>query len=61
MQQSNSTLLRMSVVTVVTVTLFFSGRTATAEVSLGRMMRNCLLLEDFLDRNPAKDRDYCLS
>ena len=39
---------------VVTVTLLFSGRTVSAEASLKQMMRDCLLLEEFLERTQRR-------
>jgi len=54
MLKPNPPLLRISAVFVVTVTLLFSGRTVSAEASLKQMMRDCLLLEEFLGTNPEK-------
>jgi hypothetical protein len=54
MLKPNPALLRISAVFVVAVTLLFSGRTVSAEASLEQMMRNCLLLENFLDTNLEK-------
>jgi len=51
MLKPNPPLLRISAVFVVTVTLLFSGRTVSAEASLKQMMRDCLLLEEFLGTN----------
>jgi hypothetical protein len=54
MLKPNLGLSSITVVSVVTGTLLFSGRTVTAEVSLEQMMRNCLLLENYFEMKPAE-------
>jgi hypothetical protein len=54
MLKPNLGLSGITAVSVVMGTLLFSGRTVTAEVSLEQMMRNCLLLETYLELKPAK-------
>jgi hypothetical protein len=47
MQKPNQALVRVTVAIIATAALLLLGRSANAEVSLGELMRKCLLLENY--------------
>ena len=57
MQNSRSTLFRITAVLAVTVTFLFLEGAVDAEVSLEKMAQNCLLLENFWELNKERNDD----
>jgi hypothetical protein len=57
MQNCRSTLFPISAVLAVTVTVWFLGQPADAEVSLEKMTQNCVLLENFWELNKETNDD----